>query len=256
MQSGFLLRNLGCNPSQIHVLPDCVNTDVFKPAAMFEPAELTALRMRLGIPEDAKVIVYLGLLTEYQGTSHLLDAFRRILSKHQNVYLLLMGFPVAGYRQKSIELSIQDQVLMTGKISYEEAAIYLALGDVATAPKLSLTEGSGKLLNYMAAGIPTVAFDTPVAREYLGLNGIYAARGDSEDLARKLSDVLFPEVDEAENDTFYATMGVNLRKRAKQHFDWYSAGCQIEEIYGRITGRLPGEPAPNHWGQGAKAIGK
>ena len=49
------------------------------------------------------------------------------------------------------------------------------LGDIGIAPKISATEGSGKLLAYMAASLPVVAFDTPVHREYLGNMGLYAA---------------------------------------------------------------------------------
>ena len=54
----------------------------------------------------------------------------------------------------------------TGKILYEDAPRYLALGDIATAPKISATEGSGKILNYMALGLPTVAFTMPVSQEF------------------------------------------------------------------------------------------
>ncbi len=63
-------------------------------------------------------------------------------------------------------LTAQD-VAFTGKIPYDRAPEYLAFGDVAVAPKLSATEGSGKILNYMAMGLPVVAYDTPVSREYL-----------------------------------------------------------------------------------------
>jgi glycosyltransferase involved in cell wall biosynthesis len=34
--------------------------------------------------------------------------------------------------------------------------------------------------------LPTVAFDTSVAREYLGAHGVYAERGSADSLAAKL----------------------------------------------------------------------
>ena len=86
-----------------------------------------------------------------------------------------------------------DHTTFTGKVPYHQARDYLALGDVAVAPKLSATEGSGKILNYMAMGLPTVAFDTPVSREYLGDVGIYATAGRSRVLAEALLDALVRE---------------------------------------------------------------
>ena len=73
---------------------------------------------------------------------------------------------------------------------YEEAPLHLALGEVAVAPKLSATEGSGKLLTYMAAGLPVAAFDTPVHREYLGEEGCYAPAGDAAALAEAIARLL------------------------------------------------------------------
>jgi glycosyltransferase involved in cell wall biosynthesis len=81
-------------------------------------------------------------------------------------------------------------VTFTGAVRYEQAPAYLALGDVAVAPKLSLTEGNGKLLNYIAMGLPTVAFDTSVSREILGDLGIYAPAGDWTALATELERTL------------------------------------------------------------------
>lgn len=242
----LLLNTFGCQPSKVHVLPDCVNTEVFAPKDSFEPTVRHEIRKGFGIPDDAKVIVYLGLLTEYQGTSHLLAAFQRILAQHSDVYLLLMGFPVAGYYQKAQEMGISANVIMPGKISYDSVPNYLAVGDVAVGPKLSLTEGCGKLLNYMSMAIPTVAFDTPVAKEYLGHNGVYASCGDIEDLAVKLQDCLYPEMsDSSLTSTVVEALGQNLRQRAKTRFDWFSAGRQIEEIYQRITdSHLKGSTAP------------
>ncbi len=231
----ILVDQFGCPPSRVRVLPDCVNGDVFRPQAGYAPEELAALRQHLGIPEGHKVIVYLGLLAEYQGTGLLLQAVQRILTQHPNVYLLLMGFPgVQHYRAQAEALGIGHAVTLTGRIAYQDAPRYLALGDVAAAPKLSLTEGAGKLLNYMAVGLPTVAFDTPVAREYLGLDGLLAVRGDVDSLAQQLTSALFPPV-----EIPYASseIGLRLRRRALQHFGWDQAGQTIVATYQELLAR-------------------
>lgn len=225
-----LLRDeFGCQPERVQVLPDCVNTDAFRPAESYAAAELTALRDALNIPRERKLIVYLGLLAEYQGTGLLLEAMARILSVHRDVHLLLMGFPnEAFYQQQAERLGITGHVTFTGRIPYAEAPRYLALGDAAVAPKLSLTEGAGKLLNYMAVGLPTVAFDTPVARQYLGEEGYFAAKGDVAGLAAQLLAVLFPAADQADE---VAARGMRLRQRAGLAFSWQAAGKQILDIY-------------------------
>ncbi|MEZ4657207.1 MAG: glycosyltransferase family 4 protein [Caldilineaceae bacterium] len=230
----FLQQQFGCQEEQIQVLPDCVDADVFRPAAELDQNRLNNLRARLGIPVDAKVIVYLGLLTPYQGIDLLLLAMQRIVQQQPNVRLLLMGFPNLGvYGRKINELGLAQQVILTGRVPYEEAPDYLALGHLAAAPKLSLTEGAGKLLNYMAMALPTVAFDTPVAREYLGINGFFAERGDLDSLTAQLVQALNMLDGAAEQ---YTRIGQTLRRRAIEHFEWLQAGRQIESSYAWLAG--------------------
>ena len=226
----LLVREFGCQPARVRCLPDCVDTDMFRPISAYDPADRAALRRELGIPADRKLIVYLGLLAEYQGTGLLLEAMQRIVQKRQDTHLLLMGFPnLDQYRQKAESLGISDFVTLTGRIPYREAPAYLALGDVAVAPKLSLTEGAGKLLNYMAVGLPIVAFDTPVAREYLGQE-VYWPRGDVQSLAESLLACLFASPEQSDR------MGQRLRQRAIKHFSWVQAGRQIVEAYREVVG--------------------
>ncbi|MCC6453681.1 MAG: glycosyltransferase family 4 protein [Caldilineaceae bacterium] len=232
-----LLEQFGCDPAQVRVLPDCVNADVFLPSVDLDPTAQADLRRQLNIPDGHKVIVYLGLLAEYQGTGLLLEALQRILATHPDVYLLLMGFPgVQQYRQQAKALGIDHAITFTGRMSYEDAPRYLALGDVAVAPKLSLTEGLGKLLNYMAVALPTVAFDTPVAREYLGADGHLAVRGDVESLADKILASLYP----AATDKWNQEMGKRLRQRVIQLFAWDQAGQMIVNTYRELIERRTG----------------
>jgi glycosyltransferase involved in cell wall biosynthesis len=76
----------------------------------------------------------------------------------------------------------------------------------------------------MSVGLPTVAFDTPVNREFLGDLGEYARLGDVDDLARAMLRLLR---DEARADE----LGRQLRDRAIERFSWVKTGQQIVEIY-------------------------
>ena len=224
----ILLEEFDCDPAQVRVLPDCVNAETFRPAADLDAEAQDALRRQLNIPDGHKVVVYLGLLAEYQGTGLLLQAMQRILADHPDVYLLLMGFPgVQQYRLQAKSLGIDHAITFTGRVSYHDVPRYLALGDVAVAPKMSLTEGLGKLLNYMAVALPTVAFDTPVAREYMGTDGHLAIRGDVDSLAAKIKASLYP----AATDQWSREMGKRLRQRVIQLFSWDQAGQMIVSTY-------------------------
>jgi glycosyltransferase involved in cell wall biosynthesis len=114
-------------------------------------------------------------------------------------------------------------------VPYAAAPDYLALGHVAVAPKLSATEGNGKVLNYMAMALPVVAFDTPVNRELLGDLGLYAPPGDVAALAAALLDAL-------RDECAARALGTALRARAAAHFSWEQSVAQLEAVYRRLVG--------------------
>jgi glycosyltransferase involved in cell wall biosynthesis len=126
---------------------------------------------------------------------------------------------------------VADHTTFTGKIPYQDARDYLALGDIAIAPKLSATEGSGKILNYMAMGLPTVTFDTPVSREYLGDLGIYANPGDPESLAQALLEALHADAD--------PQRGAKLRRLAAKVYSWDRAAETILHAYDAVCHQRP-----------------
>jgi glycosyltransferase involved in cell wall biosynthesis len=220
----LLLHEFGCRPERVHAMPDCVDAETFYPAAGDEEVALSERKVQLGIPPGRKVVVYLGLLADYQGTDALLQAAAQVVQRCSDVHFLIMGFPnVDRYRHQASLLNLGGHVTFTGRVPYHEARDLLALGDVAVAPKLSATEGSGKILNYMAMGLPVVAFDTPVSREYLAEQGIYAAPADPDSLAHALELALCGK----------AARGLEsaLRLRALQAYSWDCAAETILQAY-------------------------
>ena len=140
-----------------------------------------------------------------------------------------MGYPnVDLYRGLADSAGVGDRMTFTGKIEYRDAATYLGLGDIAVAPKMSTSEGSGKLLNYMAMAQPVVAFDTPVHREYLAELGIYAPVGNTSAFAAAIRQLM-------NNPGQRASLGQQLRQRAADHYSWREAGQEIEQIYSQLT---------------------
>lgn len=229
-----LRARIGDHSGRICTVADAVNTSVFAPpATSLERVACRALKQSLGIPAEDKVVVYLGLLAPYQGTDLLLEAASIIVHEwgRDDAHFLIMGFPgVDSYREQAIRLGLDGHVSFPGRIPYSDAPRFLALGDVAVAPKLSVTEGAGKIGNYMAMGLPVVAFDTPVSREYLGSMGVYAERGNSRSLAAKLCETL-------DNPQHSREMGVRLRQRCVEELSWQEAIERIEAVYGRAITR-------------------
>jgi len=228
-----LVREFGCPAGKVFTITDSVNPSFFRPRwQMEDPWTLMSLREKLGIPQGRRIIVYLGLLAEYQGTTNLLQAAKYLVEKNLPVHFLIMGYPGEEYyRAVAREMGLEEYTTFTGRIRYEEAPRYLALGDVATSPKISETEGNGKLLNYMSVGLPTVTFDTPVAREILGELGVYARLGDHESLARGIEYLL-------DNNVGMVELGRRLRERAEQRYSWDSAGGLLMSIYDAVSGRV------------------
>lgn len=220
-----LTSRFGVPADRITRAYDGVNAHVFTPGSK-DPSLLKSLR----ILPTAKVVVFLGVLTPYQGVDDLLAAFVLVHRRVPDTVLVIMGYPnVAVYQQRARELGVADAVRFTGRVPYEKTTRYLALGDIAVTPKRSQTEANGKIYNYMACGLPTVAFDTVVNRDILGDLGVYASRvGDIEQLADALVTLL-------QDDPRRTLLAERVRERAQTQYSWDAVAQRIIGAYERIV---------------------
>lgn len=237
-QADLLAQEYGVPAKNILHIPDAVNPEWFRPWSDREREEFRAEKFRLksetlGIRPGRQVVAYLGLLADYQGVDHLLQAAQKILQGGADVHFLIMGYPgTEKYIRRAHEMGISDRVSFPGRIPYEEIAKWLAVGNLAVAPKLSRSEGNGKILNYMASGLPVVAYDNPVARDYLGEEGVYAPPGDVDALARGIESLL------TDREAAKA-LGARLRARAVEKFSWDASALKIEAAYARLIPKSP-----------------
>jgi len=217
-----LCNQWGVSPSKVTPLTDGVNTDEFI------PGDKAAARRVLGLPSDRPVVVFLGLLNRYQGVDLLLDVMEILKKRKVRVHFLVMGFPDEKYRRVAHERDIAGMITFTGRIDYGQAPDYLAAGDLAVSPKISLTEANGKLFNYMACGLPCLVFDTPVNREILGDTGTYARFAEPVDFADRLEEMLADPLG-------LEFQGAAAREKALREHSWHSRGDRLLQLYSTLT---------------------
>jgi glycosyltransferase involved in cell wall biosynthesis len=216
----------------LQALPDGVKTDVFRPDVL-TTEERSLYRNTFGIRANEPVVVFLGLLAKQQGISCLIEAAALLKAQGRHMRWLVMGYPgVAEWQRVAALQGVGEEMIFTGRIPYGNAPQMLALGDIAIAPKLSRTEGSGKILNYMAMGLPIVAFETLAQTEYLGDLGVYAPVGDVAQLAQRVAEL----IDQPDRR---AELGQRLRARVQQLYSWDHAAQVIDKVYRSLLVRRP-----------------
>lgn len=207
---------------RLTALTDAVDTDQFMPLS--KNLELVE---KLHLPADKKLIVYLGATTEYQGVDLLLDSILKLSAKRDDFHVLIMGYPEMEYVDKAEKLGLTANITFTGKVAYADAPRYLSLGHIAVSPKLSVTEANGKLLNYMACGLPCIVFDNQINRELLGNCGVYVDQQEAGAFAR-IIDRLLDNPDECED------LSKRSREHAMKNHSWTARIKELEKVYGAI----------------------
>lgn len=205
--------------NRVSSLVDAVDTDLFVPSA-----KDMRLLESLEIPAGKKLIVYLGAMTEYQGVDLLLDALVRLSEGRDDFHALLMGYPESEYAEKARRLNLSGKVTFTGKLDYSDALRHLSLGDIAVSPKLSATEANGKLLNYMACGLPSVVFDNQVNRELLGEAGKYVDPLRAEAFAKSIACLL-------DNPDYCQELSIMSRDQVVAKHSWAVRVKVLEQVY-------------------------
>lgn len=133
-------------------------------------------RKRLGLPQDAKIAMYIGRVDGWKGTNTLLDA-----AEHMSPMLAIIG----GDTVQVAELSKRyPNVRFLGFRPYRELANNMAAADVLVLPNTGTDEISVrftsplKLFAYMTSGIPIVASDLPSIREVLDERAAFLVQPD------------------------------------------------------------------------------
>ncbi|MGQ9873584.1 glycosyltransferase family 4 protein [Leptodesmis sp.] len=205
------LINEGVSAERIFVAAHAVDNDTYNREVTEE--EKAALRRKLGIAPDQKVVLYLGRLEEVKGLPHLLEAFASL--SREDAVLLIAGTGSERKRleQKAQELNIMSQTHFTGYVPPEETVPFYAITWVYVLPSITTPESKetwGLVVNEaFNQGVPIIATDAIGAAAgglvQGGVNGFIVPERDSAALAQALQRIL-------DNPGLREQLGQNARR--------------------------------------------
>lgn len=204
---------------KIETILDGVNLDYYKNLPVKKE-----LRRELELPENKIIIAYTGALISNKGTEYLFKSIKLVLEKKTNVFFLIGGFPASETEKFIQENNFQKDVRLVSPLSYFDLPRILSACDAGIDPKDSSTrQASGKILQYMGAGLPVICFDRENNRQYLQGGGLYA-----KDISvQGLADKIFEFVENIDN---LKNLG-NLNKQSAKNFSWDISAKKVNEIY-------------------------
>lgn len=203
--SGF-----GVNRELISVVPNGVDPEKFSPPTTY-PAE--------------KRILFVGRLIKNKGPQVLLSSLPRLVEKHPDVTVRVVGTgPLeAELRSITTRLDVEEHVEFAGYV--ESVAKEMRNADIFCRP--SFSEGMPlTLLEAMSSGLPAVVTDVAGVPEVVtdGENGFLVPPDDPDALIKPLSTLL------AEEQT-KRRLGSTARRYVIENHSWDSRAERLIEIY-------------------------
>jgi len=167
------------------------------------------------------MVSYLGVLNPQDGVALFVEVANYIVHKlgREDILFVIMGAGDAEQNLRNLmcQLGVERHVHFTGWVEMDSITRYLATSDVCvdSIPKTPYSDAAtmNKILEYMSAGRPIVAFDLVETRVSAQDAAEYARPNDIEDFAGKIVGLL---ADEARR----IRMGEVGRKRIEDELGW------------------------------------
>ncbi len=157
----------------IHIVPTGIEVDRFFEENINKKV-VQDLRKRLKFTKKDIVTIFVGRLAEEKNVEFLLNAEKKLIEKNKNIKLLIIGDgpDKEKFEDISKKLEITDNVVFTGKVSWDEIEYYYHTADIFATASTSETQGL-TVIEAMAANVVPVCIDDEAFKSAIvdNLNG-------------------------------------------------------------------------------------
>ena len=216
----YVLR-LGANPKKVKVIYNGVDLTKFRPLE----GKRMEMRRKLGIPQDAIVVLTVRRLVYKNGVDTLIEGANIAVKKNPRIVFLAVGKgpDSDGVKLRIKQLGIEDNFKLAGFVSDADLPSYYNAADMFVLPSKS---GEGLplvALEAMACALPVIATDVGGIREVLKEDyGKLVPPNQPERLGEAVLDF-------AQQD--FSQRKLELRAMMEEKFSWDTNVQRLVEIY-------------------------
>jgi glycosyltransferase involved in cell wall biosynthesis len=183
----------------------------------------------------AHLVVYLGVMGPQDGVDIAIRAAHHLITvrNRSDIAFVFMGRGDCYDELRGLvdELGIGDQVLLPGFTPDEQVFAYLSSADVGLCPdpKNPLNDVStmNKTMEYMAFGLPVVAFDLVETRYSAQDAALYATPNDVAEFGDLVAELL-------DDTARKESMGAYGRRRVEEVLAWRHQAPAYQSVYDRL----------------------
>jgi len=178
--------NLGISEDKVSVVPNGVDIEKFKPAGK------EYARNMLNLPQDKKIVMFVGALKKIKGVDYLIEAAKSFLDTNISLYMVGRDDGMKkSLEKKAHELKIGNYIKFTGPLNHEDIPLWLSASDILVLP--SLSEGRPNvILEAFACEVPVVATNVGGVPELMinGKTGYLVPAKNPMELSEKVNKLL------------------------------------------------------------------
>ena len=229
------LRQGGVDSARIFLVPNGVDTDQFSPASA---VQRRAIRFELGLPPDATVLCFVGVLAKRKGVHLAISAMRTLCAGGRDCHLVIVGERSAEpayvdrLQSEVAQSALHAQITFAGASDRVEQ--FLKAADIFVHP--SIREGMpNAVLEAMSVGLPCVVGRIPGIDEVIEANRDGFIVGIEDEQIGDMTAALVRLIDDI---SLRSRIGVNARHRICRDFVLAALSARYEDIY-RILLKRP-----------------
>jgi D-inositol-3-phosphate glycosyltransferase len=227
-----LVRLYDADPTRVEIVAPGVDH------AFFSPGERRQARRGVGLPEDGRMLLFVGRIQPLKGLDVAIGALADLVERVPDAFLVVVGGPSgpAGleevFRMHRLveDLGLTDRVRWVEPQPHELLSCYYRAADVAIVP--SRSESFGLVaLEAAACGTPVVASAVGGLTSLVddGRTGFLVEGRDPAAFATAAGDILCDPV-------LAADLGRRAAIRARD-YTWSIAAADLRRLYGDLTSR-------------------
>jgi len=211
---------------KLRVLTNGIDTRFFHPATQHE---FNFSREKLRIPNDARVIVFIGSWIPRKGTNEIAEVLPKILENNPNVYFLVCGPVIDKVSQEKFQ-AVMNQAFFLGMVSQDTIVQCLHAADFFILP--SRAEGlPNAMLEAMASGLASIVTEVGGNSHVIRheINGLLIEPENKKMLESAILRCL-------SDSDFCSTLGINARQTiTDQQLDMDSVIQRLDDIFRSTT---------------------